>query len=234
MTTLAWDRHRGRASSYDVVLPGFNYRLDEVRAAIRLVQLRRLLEENAGRARIVAAYREALDGLDGLTVPSATATVSPPITSRSFSYPKAQTAQRCAPPLTSVESRQACTTRRSTPQRLPARVAQAAAADRRGLGAPPHAAAIWPDVRRAGRSSDRGAASDVVDRRLVGAEGSGHPLDRPLRPSSSDTSGAQPSSDPAFARVRQQPLHIARRGAHAVVVGDDRDVGADEGADPLD
>ena len=33
MTTLTWDRHRGHASSYDVVLPGFNYRLDEVRAA---------------------------------------------------------------------------------------------------------------------------------------------------------------------------------------------------------
>ena len=34
MTTLTWDRHRGHASSYDVVLPGFNYRLDEVRAAV--------------------------------------------------------------------------------------------------------------------------------------------------------------------------------------------------------
>ena len=51
MTTLTWDRHRGHASSYDVVLPGFNYRLDEVRAAIGLVQLGRLPEENAGRAR---------------------------------------------------------------------------------------------------------------------------------------------------------------------------------------
>ena len=62
MTTLTWDRHRGHASSYDVVLPGFNYRLDEVRAAIGSVQLRRLPEENAGRARVVARYREALDG----------------------------------------------------------------------------------------------------------------------------------------------------------------------------
>jgi len=69
MTTLTWDRHRGHASSYDVVLPGFNYRLDEVRAAIGLVQLRRLPEENAGRARIAARYREALGGHDELTIP---------------------------------------------------------------------------------------------------------------------------------------------------------------------
>jgi dTDP-4-amino-4,6-dideoxygalactose transaminase len=69
MTTLTWDRHRGHASSYDVVLPGFNYRLDEVRAAVGLVQLRRLPEENAARTRIAARYREALDGERGLTMP---------------------------------------------------------------------------------------------------------------------------------------------------------------------
>ena len=69
MTTLTWDRHRGHASSYDVVLPGFNYRLDEVRAAVGSVQLRRLPEENAGRARVAARYRDALDGQQGLTMP---------------------------------------------------------------------------------------------------------------------------------------------------------------------
>src|SRR5256714_2588439 len=69
MTTLTWDRHRGHASSYDVVLPGFNYRLDEVRAVLGLVQLRRLPEENAARGRILAGYREALAGEHGLTMP---------------------------------------------------------------------------------------------------------------------------------------------------------------------
>jgi dTDP-4-amino-4,6-dideoxygalactose transaminase len=66
MTTLTWDRHRGHASSYDVVLPGFNYRLDEVRAVLGLVQLRRLAEENAARGRIIARYRDALEGTNGL------------------------------------------------------------------------------------------------------------------------------------------------------------------------
>ena len=69
MTTLTWARHRGHAPSYDVLLPGFNYRLDELRAAIGLVQLGRLPAENAGRARISARYRDALHGTGGVTVP---------------------------------------------------------------------------------------------------------------------------------------------------------------------
>ena len=69
MTTLTWDRQRGHAHSYDVVAQGLNYRLDEVRAAIGLVQLRRLPETNAARARVAAFYRETLDGVEGITVP---------------------------------------------------------------------------------------------------------------------------------------------------------------------
>ena len=69
MTTLTWDRHRGHAHSYDVVTHGFNYRLDEIRAALGLVQLRRLPEENAGRARVSARYREVLHGTAGITMP---------------------------------------------------------------------------------------------------------------------------------------------------------------------
>ena len=65
MTTLTWDRQRGHASSYDVVVPGLNYRLDEIRAAMGLVQLRFLQEENAARARLSRLYADALDGADG-------------------------------------------------------------------------------------------------------------------------------------------------------------------------
>jgi dTDP-4-amino-4,6-dideoxygalactose transaminase len=71
MTTLTWDRHRGHAHSYDVVVNGFNYRLDEVRAAVGLVQLERLKAGNAARARLVARYRKLLEGVDGLTMPFA-------------------------------------------------------------------------------------------------------------------------------------------------------------------
>jgi dTDP-4-amino-4,6-dideoxygalactose transaminase len=71
MTTLTWDRHRGHAHTYDVVAQGFNYRLDEVRATVGLVQLRRLEAANAARARIVARYRDLLEGVEGLIIPFA-------------------------------------------------------------------------------------------------------------------------------------------------------------------
>jgi dTDP-4-amino-4,6-dideoxygalactose transaminase len=69
MTTLTWDRHRGHARSYDVVAHGFNYRMDEIRAAIALVQLRRLPVRNTARARIDRSYRAALHGANGITIP---------------------------------------------------------------------------------------------------------------------------------------------------------------------
>jgi dTDP-4-amino-4,6-dideoxygalactose transaminase len=66
MTSLSWDRHRGHAASYDVVALGFNYRIDEPRAALARRRLARLDEENARRERLVARYRAALAEVDGL------------------------------------------------------------------------------------------------------------------------------------------------------------------------
>jgi dTDP-4-amino-4,6-dideoxygalactose transaminase len=69
MTTLTWDRHRGHASEYDVVELGFNYRLDELRAALGIVQLTRLHELNETRSALAAQYRETLQGR-GFVVPT--------------------------------------------------------------------------------------------------------------------------------------------------------------------
>jgi dTDP-4-amino-4,6-dideoxygalactose transaminase len=69
MTTLTWQRHSGHASTYDVLEPGFNYRMDEIRAALAMVQLERLPAANAARARHAARYRELLDGREGLSFP---------------------------------------------------------------------------------------------------------------------------------------------------------------------
>ena len=63
MTSLTWDRHRGHAASYDVVVKGFNYRLDELRATIGEHRLRSLPTENAGRRSASARYRELLAGV---------------------------------------------------------------------------------------------------------------------------------------------------------------------------
>jgi dTDP-4-amino-4,6-dideoxygalactose transaminase len=66
MTTLTWDRHRGHASSYDVVALGFNYRIDEPRAALALARLERLDLENARRGELVQRYRDELAGVPGI------------------------------------------------------------------------------------------------------------------------------------------------------------------------
>jgi dTDP-4-amino-4,6-dideoxygalactose transaminase len=67
MTTLTWDRHRGHASGYDVVELGFNYRIDEPRAALARRRLARLDADNVRRAQLDARYRDLLEGIDGLT-----------------------------------------------------------------------------------------------------------------------------------------------------------------------
>ena len=67
MTSLTWDRHRGHASGYDVVELGFNYRIDEPRAALAAVRLERLDADNARRAAAAEVYRAELAGLDGVT-----------------------------------------------------------------------------------------------------------------------------------------------------------------------
>ena len=63
MTVASFDRMKGRATTYDVVEPGFNYRIDEVRASLGLVQLAKLSEANAARAVIVARYFSRLDAM---------------------------------------------------------------------------------------------------------------------------------------------------------------------------
>jgi dTDP-4-amino-4,6-dideoxygalactose transaminase len=60
MTTTSWERSKGYALGYDVPELGFNYRMDELRAALGLVQLARLPEWNAERARLTAVYRDRL------------------------------------------------------------------------------------------------------------------------------------------------------------------------------
>jgi dTDP-4-amino-4,6-dideoxygalactose transaminase len=70
MTTLTWDRHRGHASSYDVLANGFNYRIDELRAALGLVQLSRLRELNAARAQVAEHYRLRLAKSERVVFPS--------------------------------------------------------------------------------------------------------------------------------------------------------------------
>lgn len=71
MTSLTWDRDRGHSFSYDVTDSGCNYRIDEMRAALGLVQLRKLETNNQRRAEAVNRYHEKLTALESLTLPFA-------------------------------------------------------------------------------------------------------------------------------------------------------------------
>jgi dTDP-4-amino-4,6-dideoxygalactose transaminase len=68
MTSLTWDRHQGHAYSYDVVDLGYNYRIDEIRAALGLVQLSKLVENNHRRKHITETYWQAFSDL-GIGLP---------------------------------------------------------------------------------------------------------------------------------------------------------------------
>ncbi len=69
MTSVTWDRHRGHAETYDIVDIGFNYRMDEPRAALGLSRLPRLAADIANRRAQALAYRAALAEIDGITFP---------------------------------------------------------------------------------------------------------------------------------------------------------------------
>jgi dTDP-4-amino-4,6-dideoxygalactose transaminase len=71
MTSGTWDRHRGHSATYDVVDVGFNYRLDEPRAALGLARLDVLAADRADRTALAARYRERLAGVPAVTVPRA-------------------------------------------------------------------------------------------------------------------------------------------------------------------
>jgi len=69
MTATTMDRHYGRATDYDVIVPGYNYRMDEMRAALGSTQLARLEERNAQRGALSKRYAECLNSEADLVVP---------------------------------------------------------------------------------------------------------------------------------------------------------------------
>ena len=71
MSLPTWDRHKGHANTYDVVTNGYNYRFDELHAAVGRAQLTKLLHNNERRRRLLEAYRDSLQLLSGWTMPFA-------------------------------------------------------------------------------------------------------------------------------------------------------------------
>jgi len=68
MTATTIDRHRGSAMSYDVVEVGFNYRFDDLRAALIRPRFARLGDEIARRRQYIERYRELLADAEGIGI----------------------------------------------------------------------------------------------------------------------------------------------------------------------
>jgi dTDP-4-amino-4,6-dideoxygalactose transaminase len=71
MTSGTAERHSGQLASYDVTGLGYNYRMDEPRAALLLSRFARLGGEIARRRELTDLYRARLADVEGITVPFA-------------------------------------------------------------------------------------------------------------------------------------------------------------------
>jgi dTDP-4-amino-4,6-dideoxygalactose transaminase len=69
MTTMSYQRATGHATSYDIVELGYNYRMDDLRASIGIVQLHHLKEDLEKRKNVRSWYLEALKDVEEVIVP---------------------------------------------------------------------------------------------------------------------------------------------------------------------
>jgi len=70
MTKSAIERDRDAGWFYDVVELGYNYRMNDIQAALGLSQLRRVDRANARRVSVAQCYGRHLAGLPGVVTPS--------------------------------------------------------------------------------------------------------------------------------------------------------------------
>lgn len=69
MTTMSYERSKGHSTTYDVVELGYNYRMDDIHAAIGLVQLDKIEADLEMREEVRKVYIEHLKGIEGIIIP---------------------------------------------------------------------------------------------------------------------------------------------------------------------
>jgi dTDP-4-amino-4,6-dideoxygalactose transaminase len=77
MTSGTAEHHSGQVATYDVTGLGYNYRMDEPRAALLLSRFARLGGEIVRRRELTHLYRERLVAVEGITVPFTDEQVGP-------------------------------------------------------------------------------------------------------------------------------------------------------------
>lgn len=71
MTTMSYQRAGGHATAYDIVELGYNFRLDDIHAAIAIEQLKKLPGDLETRLAVRARYVERLSKIENVVVPFA-------------------------------------------------------------------------------------------------------------------------------------------------------------------
>ncbi len=71
MTTMSYQRAGGHATAYDIVELGYNFRLDDIHAAIAIEQLKKLPGDLEARLAVRARYVERLSQIANVVVPFA-------------------------------------------------------------------------------------------------------------------------------------------------------------------
>ena len=69
MTSMSYERAKGHSTAYDVVELGYNYRMDDIHAAIGLVQLDKIKVDLAQRSIVRNWYLEKLESIEGIIIP---------------------------------------------------------------------------------------------------------------------------------------------------------------------
>ncbi len=69
MTTMSYERAKGHAVAYDIVDLGYNYRMDDIRASIGVVQMKKLQNDLKKRIKVREYYVDALSEIDKIVIP---------------------------------------------------------------------------------------------------------------------------------------------------------------------
>lgn len=69
MTSLSFERSKGHSTDYDVVELGYNYRMDDIRSSIGIVQLDKLVNDIKRRTELRNYYVKQLSGIKDIIIP---------------------------------------------------------------------------------------------------------------------------------------------------------------------
>jgi len=69
MTSMSYERSKGHSTSYDVIDLGYNYRMDDIRASIGIVQLDKIECDLKKRTEVRKLYNEKISKIEEIIIP---------------------------------------------------------------------------------------------------------------------------------------------------------------------